>query len=238
VANSLLQTVSTSTAVARYLKELILSGELKPGQQIPSERELQGRLSISRLPLREGIKMLEARGILRVQHGKGGFVGHEANPEAVGDALLPLLAQREPGRVSELFEARSFIEAQLSLLAAENSTPEGLTKLREIFAELADCVGDAEAFADKDWEFHRQIATMAGNIFLQVIHEALRPYVRQFLLTSLQTRRARTEAIEQHRPLLEAIASGSPKRAHVTAAEHMRPCLEKLRALAATTKAN
>jgi DNA-binding FadR family transcriptional regulator len=233
-----LQTVSTSEAVATYLKGLVLSGELKPGEQIPSERTLQERLSISRLPLREGIKLLEARGILEVRHGKGNFVGQHANPEAVGDALLPLLVQKEPGRISELFEARSFIEAHLSRLAAANRTPAAVAKLQEIFDGLANCVGDIEAFAAQDWMFHRQIALMADNIFLQVIHEALRPYVHDFLCTSLQTRRARMDAIERHRPLLAAIISGSPASAAATAAEHMRPCLEKLRALAERSRAN
>ena len=90
--------VSTTQAIVTNIQDRIQHGEFSPGDMLPSERELQEDLGVSRLAIREGLARLSALGIIRVDHGKGAFISTEANTTALFDTLRPLLPRHSKGR--------------------------------------------------------------------------------------------------------------------------------------------
>ena len=124
-----IQSVSIVDAIERRLKEMIASGALAPGEQLPSERELQAKLRVSRLPLREALARLQALGLIRIRHGKGAFVEEGVSRDALRDVLIALFPDRNSDRLRELVEARGLLEGEISALASKHATNDELSQL-------------------------------------------------------------------------------------------------------------
>jgi len=225
---ALIESVTVVDAVERHIKELIASGALKPGEQMPSERELQAELGVSRLPLREALARLQALGLIRIRHGKGAFVENNVSPNALRDVLIALFPSQNLDRLRDLVDARGLLESEISSLASRKATPEELDDLERLLTENADTVKDGEEFADLDYSFHHQMATIAGNSFLLLMHEALGPHIRSFIMGYARKVEDRQRAHERNLGLLKAIRSGNPELAAQMAREHLQPCLNSM----------
>lgn len=223
-----IQSVSIVDAIESRLKEMIASGTLEPGQQLPSERELQGSLGVSRLPLREALARLQALGLIRIRHGKGAFVEENVSRSALRDVLIALFPERNAGRLRELVEARGLLEGEISALASRNATEEELAQLATLLASGPEVVKDAELFANLDYAFHHQLATLARNSFLLLMHEALGPHIRSFILAYARTADDRQRAHARNLALLKAVKSRDPQAAAQSAREHLQPCLKSM----------
>lgn len=101
---------------AEQLREMVVSGGLAPGDRLPPGRELCGRLGVSRTVVREALNLLEARGLVSIEHGRGAVVGG-GSPGAVRDSLGLLLRVR-PKTLRELLEVRGIMETEIAGLAA------------------------------------------------------------------------------------------------------------------------
>lgn len=223
-----IESVSVVDAVERHLKQLIANGTLQPGHQLPSERELQSQLGVSRLPLREALARLQALGLIRIRHGKGAFVERTASPSALSDVLIALFPHQDQTRLRDLVEARGLVESEVSALASQKATMAQLNALEKNLQDNAGAVNEPEEFADLDYSFHHELATIAGNSFLLLMHEALGPHIRSFLLTYARTREDRQKAHQRNLALLTAIRSGDPKVASQMARDHLQPCLKSV----------
>lgn len=221
-----IKAVSVVDAVEQHLKQQIATGKFQPGHQLPSERELQAELGVSRLPLREALARLQALGLIRIRHGKGAFVEKEVSTSALSDVLITLLNHQDQNRLRDLVEARGLLESEISALASQKATVAQLHALEKSLQEHVDAVEDPNLFADLDYTFHHELATIAGNSFLLLMHEALGPHIRSFLLTYSQSSEERLKAHQRNIALLHAIRSGDPKLASQRAREHLQPCLK------------
>ncbi|MDQ3943392.1 MAG: GntR family transcriptional regulator, partial [Actinomycetota bacterium] len=105
---------------ADQLLEMVVSGGLEPGERLPPERELCARLGVSRTVVREALNLLEARGLISIEHGRGAVVSG-GNTDAVRDTLGLILRVR-PKALWELLEMRKILEVEISGLAAERAT--------------------------------------------------------------------------------------------------------------------
>ncbi|MBM4142634.1 MAG: FadR family transcriptional regulator [Lentisphaerae bacterium] len=220
-----LRKVSAADAVVAHLKDRIRGGEFAPGRPLPSERELLGQIGVSRLTLREGLARLTALGIIRVRHGKGAFVADTVKSSALGDVLLPFCSQGDAGRMQDLVEARGLIEGELAARAAVRRGKADLDRLAELLVLTPEELEDTATFASRDLAFHREVARIAGNAFLTLMHEAICGHVEAFLVRYGRSRRARAAAMERHRPILDAIAAGAVEQARETARTHTLACL-------------
>jgi GntR family transcriptional repressor for pyruvate dehydrogenase complex len=224
----LIESVTVVDAIERHIKKLIATGVLKPGHQLPSERELQLELRVSRLPLREALARLQALGLIRIRHGKGAFVENNVSPSALSDVLIALFPSHNQDRLRDLVEARGLLESEISALASQKATPQQLDNLEKLLVEISVKVRDAGEFADLDYTFHHQMATIADNSFLLLMHEALGPHIRSFIMGYAQTVEDRQRAHDRNLDLLKAIRSRDPKIAAQMARAHLLPCLKSI----------
>jgi GntR family transcriptional repressor for pyruvate dehydrogenase complex len=205
--------------VVDYVRGLIASGEVKPGDRLPPERDLARQLKISRSSLRAGIGFLSAMGVLKSRHGAGTFVS--TGPPALDSNSLSVLGALHGFLPWQMFEARLVIESSVAALAAQRATNEQLAELAEELAEMDAALDDSQEHLIHDVRFHRTIARAAGNPILATFVETI--------TANLYEKRSRTaartedlqEASVRHRRVFEAIQARDPVAARRAMEEHL-----------------
>jgi GntR family transcriptional repressor for pyruvate dehydrogenase complex len=150
-----------SDDVAWQIELAIKGGQFHPGEKLPSERMLSQELGVSRPILRQALQILETRGLVQIQHGRGTFVASLAD-EFV--APIEWLLDNND-KVRAFYEARMAIEPACAALAARRARPEQIRELRINLAESGQIArkGDVLSFIALDIEFHSIVARLSGN---------------------------------------------------------------------------
>ncbi len=216
--------ISTVDAVVNHLKEQIAAGRLPPDSKLPSERELQEQLGVSRFSLREALARLQALGLLRIEHGRGAFVRPEVSRSSLEDVLSPMFSDRNPRHLADLMQARALIEGEVAAQAAEGRSEADLERLEELLREGLESLADPPAFGRHDFEFHQALARIAENAFYRLFLGAIAAPVRDFLAAHAVSERNRREAAESHRAIVEAIRQRQPDLARECTRNHIRAC--------------
>jgi DNA-binding FadR family transcriptional regulator len=151
--------------LASGLRQKILRNGMKVGARLPSERELIEQSGLSRATVREGLRLLEADGLIAIRRGpKGGITVSQPSLHQMSRTLA-ILMTRTQARVADLFTLRRLLEPPAAGLAARNATPEQRAALNHAVTPASD-VGQAVAF-------HELLAAATGNPLLQVVLEVL-----------------------------------------------------------------
>ncbi len=209
--------------VAERIERLIVDGVLKTGQTLPSERRLTEKLGVSRTALREGLKILSARGIIETMHGKGSFVANLT----VQPTLSPLmhLFGSQPRTLYDLFEVRELLEAQSARLAALRGTPADFVLITRRYDEMLaahDKDISASAHARLDHAFHLAICDASHNPVL--VHSVFAS------VNNLYHRQPQKRQIDrQHARLYNAVTGKLPEQARAAASEHIHSVRDSLR---------
>jgi len=219
-----LRKVTATEAIVESLKERIRTGEFNPGDQLPSEQVMLKEYGVSRLTLREALARLAALGIIRVQHGKGAFVAENISISALDNVLIPLFPNYDAARMQDLVEARNLIESEVAARAAEVRSEEDVQLLQELLDYDDEILQNPELFAGRDYDFHMALVSIAGNQFFIVMYRALYQQIKSFLVQYAQSIEDRREAMNRHRPILEAIINQNVEEARILAKEHAGIC--------------
>src|SRR4051794_31375340 len=150
---------------------MIVSGELKPGDRLPPEKELSEALGLSRSSLREAVKALAIIRVLDVRRGDGTYVT-SLTPSLLLDAMSFVVDIHQDASVLELFEVRRILEPAAGALAAPRMTAEDVAHLRALVAEV-DGTAAADELVANDVVFHRYIAERSGNAYLTSLLDTL-----------------------------------------------------------------
>lgn len=214
--------------VAAHIEALIVDSVLKVGQALPSERRLMEKLGCSRAALREGLRILRGKGLIRTEHGKGSFV---APFDRIRDTspLMHLFAS-QPRTLFDLLDVRELLEAEAARLAASRATDADLILIRRHFlawqqAQGADQNISADDHAHLDHAFHRAISEAAHNPVLTHILESLSELTLSSVFASVKYLYARPhykgQIDRQHQKLVNAIENRRPDDAFQAAREHI-----------------
>lgn len=213
--------------VLNHIEHGLTTGEIRPGDRLPAERELASQLGASRQAVREALRVLQAQGVIRSQVGTGagsGTVVVPAPARALGRVLqLHLAVDSFP--VEDVTEARVMLERFSARLAAKRRTAKNLLAMAaELDAMDADL--DPEAFSDADIAFHVLIAGAAGNRLVNELTVAIRQSVRGVLLRAMRDRvdwpTLRDRLRGEHREIHAALLDGDGERAERLMEEHVR----------------
>jgi GntR family transcriptional repressor for pyruvate dehydrogenase complex len=206
--------------IVDQIQQQILSRALKPGDQIPAERDLAERFGVSRTAVREAIKSLTEKGLIEVFVGRGTFVTN-LSPDRVVESMT-LLLRNEPHNVASVQEARELLEIPTARLAAIRRTDAHLARLRAISAELEEENSISARLVDGDTEFHVEVARATGNPVLVLLSQTIvallrteRLYRDDFDGSRLPT------ALADHRDIIDAIADRDPDRAAQAMSDHL-----------------
>lgn len=216
---------SQTDVVVHGIREMILGGELGPGDRLPIEKDLAPRFAVSRGSLREGVRALAQLGILETRQGSGTFVT-ELLPQTL---LAPVgfVAELQPGASPRDLQAvRRILETGAIRTAALRITDEQLAAAADAVhagaAALDGAIPDYDAAMRADMAFHGVLAEASGNAVLASLIEALASRtVRSRLWRALVDSAAAADAVEEHRAILAAVRAGDPEAAAVRMAGHL-----------------
>jgi DNA-binding FadR family transcriptional regulator len=213
--------------IADQLAELVRRGEFKPGDRLPSERDLSQQFNVSRASVREALIALEIDGLIDVRVGLGVFV----NAAPAANSQSAVLA--EPGPF-EVLSARYLIEGETAMLAARDGSAKDHARIRETLQIMTDEVASSGAGLNADALFHQRIAEASGNSALVHLVHQLWGFRYSTMFRKLDehfdTPERHAEAIEEHRALVEAIERRDGAAARVAMNAHLdtvRAALER-----------
>jgi DNA-binding FadR family transcriptional regulator len=216
---------STSEAVVNFFKNKIKEGSIIAGDKLPSERQLQEQLGISRFSLREGLARLRALGIIRIIHGKGAFVSDIIDSTSLSDVLSPHLLNPNTNSYAEFFEARITIEEKVVYLAAKRRSNVDLKSIEQILDQAEENAGNADEYGELGFLFHDRIALAAGNIFFKKMLDVINNHLRIFLYDSAKLTADRKKSLLDHWEIYECIKNRDGSKA----AKLIRAHIEKSR---------
>lgn len=158
-----LQKKSLAERTADKIYDMITTEQLfSEGDKLPNENELALSLGVSRITLREAIRILAAQGVLETKRGLGTFIAEGANIGGLGIHRLEKLRIR----LRDLFEVRLMFEPQTAALACERATDEDIEHIRALSAQVEDLIRENKPWTDTDSLFHTAILTGARNEFM------------------------------------------------------------------------
>ena len=204
-----------STAIVAQLRDMVMNGELRPGEQLPGHRDLARMFGVSVTSVREAISALVSAGVLEAHHGRGTFVATSLRPDVGSSTWLG--QPMNDTEHDELVEAREVLECAMARLAAQRATGEQIQSLRDTVAEMALSARDAERYLEADLAFNMTLAAAAHNrVLLRAMH-AIRAMLRREIRSGLERELAEEGELHRglawHAGLAEAIASHDAARA-------------------------
>lgn len=190
--------------IINQIKQLITSGQLKPGDKLPSERKLCDALGVGRTHLRDAIKKLEFYGILKTLPQSGTVVagiGITALEGLISDVL-----KLEGNDFSSLVETRVILEVNSGVLAAEHRTAEDIRQIEKALLAHRARIAEADHAVEEDLMFHLKIAEASKNSVLKSLMLIITPDVLTYFKQHNVCGDGRSSnAVEQHEKILEAI---------------------------------
>lgn len=220
-----------SQTVETAIEDAIRSGELAQGDKLPSEMELCAQFGVSRTVMREALRMLSARGLVRIEKGKGNFVSRLSADSVATPMELYLHMHSGPSQAIHVVGARQLIEPPIAAAAAEKHTAADAAKLRANIAELATAGNDKALLSSLDMSFHLLIAEAAHNpvlpLFIRPI-QMLMPAIKADVYRVVDD--AHATAVHWHTRILEAILDRDPVRAAAEMKGHLEIAMEHVQA--------
>src|SRR5271165_6862402 len=200
-----------SSQVARQIEEM-MSGEFPPGSRLPREHDLEERFHVSRIVIREAMKMLEDRGLVEVQAGRGTTVITPSS-ERVTSSLLRLLRGNGLPKIEEmeqLLEIREALEESAAALACARANADDISRIGAALHGMRTARGPMEVYA-ADLRFHVSITHAAGNRFFEMVLEPL----TEVFLKQIQLTDSVNIGIKEHARIFDAIRRRDPVEARV-----------------------
>jgi len=210
--------------VAKQIERLILK-KLKPGDKLPSERELAESLRVSRSSIRDAIRGLELMGLVEPRQGTGTIV-REVSAETVLNPFADALKRRQE-LVGELLDFRKMLEPPLAARAATHASAEEISEMEEILHRQEQKQRHGEAAIAEDTEFHYNVALASGNSVVLKVLDVLMDLLRDTRQRSLQVEGRAQKSLAGHRRILAAIkrhdaeAAKSAMRRHIEDVEEI-----------------
>lgn len=205
-----------SAEVAAYLEREIASRGLKPGDKLPTERELAVQLSVSRGTVRAALQDLASKHLLERTPGRGTLV---AAPPAAVSELYARLANVDQAQ-QDVAELRGSLEPLVAELAALRSSAADLIQLQDVLNGSNEHLSPEEALR-LDVQFHTLLAQAARNQLMATVLTMTSSWTSEVRLRSHSTIEGRRSSIEGHRHILEAIQSRDATGAGIAMRDHL-----------------
>lgn len=207
--------------IARVLTDAVVQGRLVPGQFLPTEQELANEYGASRNVVREALKVLMARGLIEMLHGRGSRVLPHHHWQ-LRDQLVRLM--RENPRVPrDLLDIRWLLEPQVAYLAAAQASDSQIEGLRQTVVQQREATerGDAARIIEHDARFHQILAEATGNALLPLVLQPLDRLIYASRLATVAFPGGPERSLENHVAILDCVAAHDADGARRAMSDHL-----------------
>lgn len=220
-----IERTSLQKQIVRQIELLIEEGKLKHGEKLPPERKLAEIFKVSRHSVREAIRTLEEKHILRSKPGSGTFVTVEDRSRVL--EYIAEVIGKEKKEQREVFQFRKLLEPEIAGLAAENATEEDVNNLSMILEKQKNSGTDLASVRQYDQEFHMLLARATGNSILVKIVELLTEIIDKSRVAVKISRERLKTSTRGHALILKAVKEQDANKAKEAMALHITD-IEKL----------
>jgi GntR family transcriptional regulator, transcriptional repressor for pyruvate dehydrogenase complex len=210
--------------IVQQVEDSILKGQLKPGDQLPAERDLAQSFGVSRTAVREAVKTLREKGLVEAYSGRGTFVTNETS-HAIRQSLdLMIRVSPQEGSI-HLAELRQVLEPEIAALAASRIEEQLLSTMREAVTAMDRSLHDPDAYIEADLDFHLALAEAVGNPLILSLLDSIVGLLREQRSRIFSVAGGPERGQFHHKRILEATERHNPDAAR----DAMRAHLDQVR---------
>jgi len=214
--------------IVEQIEQSVQKGDLKPGDQLPAERELAEQFGVSRTAVREAVKALREKGLVEAYPGKGTFItSGSSNP--MRQSLDRMMRSAQVDATSSLVEVREILEPEIAALAAVRATEENLNSLREAVAVMDAAKRDPDAYIEADLDFHLELAEAAANPLILSLIDSFVGVLREQRMRIFEVDGGPDRGQYHHKKILEAVEHQDAPGAREAMRAHLRQVREDSR---------
>ena len=212
-----------SDQVYERLWQKIRSGELAPGDTIPSERALMERFGVGRPAVREALQMLASKGVITISHGERSRVNEPTASTALEqiDGIAKLMLSSEPANLEHLKQVRKILEGGTVAIAAASCTTADVDALRAIVERQRSVIGEDRPFIEADIEFHIALARVTGNPLLEAVTKAMLTWLFAYYKPLLHWAGREQTTIKEHEGIVTLLAQHDVEGAERLMEQHL-----------------
>ena len=200
-----------SDQVLDRVREMIVRGELGPGDPMPSERALMERFGVGRPAVREALQAMQNMGFITISHGERSRVA-ALSADIVfrqAESVARLLLSTSPDNLEHLKEARRLFELGMVRVAAEKAVASDITELRALIERQRARLGDPQAFIRADIAFHVKVARLSGNPIFVAVSEAMLNWLFTYHTDLLIWSGQENITLREHAIIVDRIEAGA-----------------------------
>lgn len=212
-----------SDEVFDRLERMITSGELKPGDEMPSERVLMERFGVGRPAIREAMQSLANKGLLSISHGERAKV-LQLTAQSIFrqvDLTAKIMLSQSEDSLEHLKSARIFFERGMAREAAQRARAGDIDDLGAIIERQRRSLGDAEAFIAADMQFHTRIAQVSGNPIYVAVSEAMLAWLKEYHTEMLIWTGKEKFTLVEHEEILDRLRNKDAEGAEAAMLKHL-----------------
>jgi GntR family transcriptional regulator, transcriptional repressor for pyruvate dehydrogenase complex len=192
--------------VAELLRASIVDGQLRPGDRLPTERELGDQFGVSRTVVREAVRTLVAKGLMEARSGSGVYVA-SVGESAVRESMNMFLLGAGLPSYAHVHEVRRVLEVEIAGLAAERATDDDVAAMEQTCIEMAAAADNLQRASAADVEFHRALARATGNRLFVVMMDAIGDVLVGIRNATLGTPGRVLSGVDFHRSILGCVVA-------------------------------
>ena len=210
-----------SSAIADQIRQAIVTGQLGQGERLPPERELAEQFGVSRVTVRDGLRALEAMGLIDVRVGaRGGAFVTVPSGDLVGQTMSDMMMMQAISP-EDIVEARLMVELGTITIACSRATDEDVARLREL-TERARSALEAKTYSrELSWDFHALLAEVTHNGAIEGLTHSFRSSLSMHPIRTREGSRAFERTVEEHERILDAIERRDGETARREMANHL-----------------
>jgi len=210
--------------IVQQVEDSILKGQLKPGDQLPAERDLAQRFGVSRTAVREAVKTLREKGLVEAYSGRGTFVTNGTS-QAMRQSLDLMIRINPQEGLSNLAELRLVLEPEIAALAVPRIEEQLLSTMREAVAAMDRNLNDPDAYVEADLDFHLALAEAAGNPLILSLLDSIVGLLREQRSRIFNVDGGPERGQYHHKRILAAIDQRDPEAAREAMRAHLKQVL-------------
>src|SRR5712692_3780915 len=211
--------------IVQQIEESILKGALKPGDQLPAERELAEQFGVSRTAVREAVNALREKGLVEAYSGRGTFVT-DGTSQAIRQSLGLMIKIGQPDGSTHLAELRAILEPEIAALAATRVEEQYVATMRDAVAVMDRARHDPDAYIEADLDFHLALAEAAANPLILSLIDSIVGLLREQRMRIFQVAGGPERGQFHHKRILKAIEQRNAEKEREARRAHLQQVRE------------